>query len=146
MKIKCLHGFFMFEETRVGQVFDFMSYTGFRLVPRESYFTFETLQEAPKYSLNKKPVLGVPAIKTFEGEPWEVFEANGLVYDFTLDLVRKIETVTLQTQIQTAGNRFISPGLILPGSINQNGQRVRDFSGYFSRDTLKWLYTEVSYV
>lgn len=146
MKVKCLHGYFLFEETKIGQVSDFMAYTGFSIVPVQKHFTFEALQEAPVYSLLNKPVLGVPAIKTFQGEPWEVFEANGLVFDFTTNRVRKIEDINLTTQIKAAGNRWVSPGLILPGSINQDGDVVRDFSGFFSRDTLKWVYTEVSYV
>lgn len=146
MRVRCIHGYFIFEETRVGQISDFMSYFGLTLFPKDNYYTFEKLLEAPKYSLIGKPILGVNAIHTFEGEPWEVFEANELIYDFTLDLMRPISSVTQNTVVKLAGNRFYSPGLILPGSLNSEGQRVRDYVAWFSRDRLTWLYSEVSYV
>lgn len=147
MRVKCLHGFFIFEETRVGQVSDFMSLTGLSIVPWRDQFTFEPLAEAPAYSLLGKEIFGVPATATFEGEPWEVFEANGLVYDFVEGLVVPIQSVTQVTAIKLAGNRFISPGLILPGSLTDEG-RVKDYAAWFSRDRspLSWLYSEVGYV
>lgn len=146
MRVRCFHGFFLFEETRVGQVSDYVSLTGLKIVPFGRLFTFEGLAEAKDYSLKGADLLGFTAVKTFEGKPWEVFEANGVVYDFTTGSVRLISSVTQRTKIQLAGNRYVSPGLILPGSIDQDGDRVRDFSGWFSFDRGTWLYSEVSYV
>ncbi len=146
MKVKCLHGFFIFEETKVGQVADFMALSGLTLVPWRDVYTFEDLEEAPDYSLAGKALLGLNATKTFEGEPWEVFEANEFVYNFNTGLIVPIQSVTQITSIQLAGNRFVSNGLILPGSLTEEGDRVRDYSAWFSRDTLRWLYSEVTYV
>lgn len=146
LRAKCLHGFFIFQETKVGQVSDFMSLTGLSLVPWRDAYTFEDLAEAPDFSLAGKALLGVAATKTFEGEPWEVFEANGFAYNFDTGLVVPIQSVTQQVVIQLAGNRFISNGLILPGSLTAEGERVKDYSAWFSRDTLRWLYSEVEYV
>ena len=147
MRVKCRHGFFIFEETRVGQVSDFMSLTGLKLVPWRDEYTFETLADAPEYSLTGKDLLGIPAVATFEGQPWEVFEANGFVYDFVQDLVVPIASIIQTTRVQRAGNRFISPGLILPGSLTDEG-RVKDYAAWFSRDRspLSWIFTEVGYV
>lgn len=146
MKARCLHGFYIFEETKVGQFSDFMSYFGLNLVPKDDYFTFEFLAQAPKYSIKGKPFLGFTAIKTFQGHPWEVFEANGVIYDFDQGTLKPINSVTQKTTVRLAGNRFVSTGLILPGSITDDGQRVKDYAAHFSQDRLKWLYSEVSYV
>lgn len=146
MKLKCLHGFFIFEETKVGQVSDFMSLTGLTLVPWRNAFTFEDIVDAPDYSIVGQDLLGAPATVTYEGEPWEVFEENGLVYNFNTGLMVPIVSVTQTTTLYTSGNRFVSPGLILPGSRVQNTGQIRDYSAFYSRDTQRWLYSEVTYV
>lgn len=150
MKIRCLHGYFIFEETRVSQVSDFMRYTGLEIVPNGPYFTFSDLVDAPEYSFSSRAIeIGLtplPAIKTFAGEPWEVLEANEMVYDFALGLLRPITSVTQVVSIDDGANRFVSPGLILPGSITVEGQRVKDYAAWYSRDTQRFLYSEVSYV
>lgn len=123
-----------------------MSLTGLSLVPWRDAYTFEDLVDAPDFSLAGMDLLGTPATKTFEGEPWEVFEANGFVYDFSTGLIVPIATVAQSTSIQLAGNRYVANGLILPGSVTDDGDRVKDYSAWFSRDTLRWLYSEVSFV
>ena len=123
-----------------------MSRTGLSLVPWRGAYTFEDLEEAPDFSLAGLTLLDIPATKTFEGEPWEVFEANGFVYDFSTGLIVPIATVTQSTTIQLAGNRYVANGLILPGSLTDDGDRVKDYSAWFSRDTLRWLYSEVAFV
>jgi len=143
MKLKCQHGFFIFEETRIGEISDFMSLTGLSVVPWRDRFTFATLAAMPAYTLEGKAFLGFTATKTYEGEPGVLFEQNGVVYDFTKDLVVPISSITQRTKIILAGNRFTSPGLILPGSLTDGG-RVKDYSAWLSRD--RWLYSEVTYV
>lgn len=147
MKISCRHGYFIFEETKVGQISDFISWSGLTIVPLPNgTYTFKALENAPRYSLEGKALLDFIALKTFEGEPWEVFEANGVVYDFGKGVVAPILSVTTVTTIRTAGNRFVSPGLILPGSLTAEGLRVKDYAAFFSRDRLTFLYTDVTYV
>jgi hypothetical protein len=123
-----------------------MSLTGLKLVKWRDAYTFEYLEEAPEFSIAGKAVLGVPSAATFEGEPWEVFEKNGIVYDFGKGIAVPIATITQTVKISLAGNRFISSGLILPGSLTADGKRVKDYSAWFSRDTLRWLYSAVDYV
>lgn len=146
MKVKCLHGYFIFEETQIGQISDFMSVTELELVPIKNYYTFSALELAPDYSLVGKTLLSTVATETFAGYPWEVFEANGFVYNFNTDLILPILTITNVVKIELAGNRFISPGLIVPGSLTADGERVKNYSAYWSRDTFRWLYSEVEYV
>lgn len=146
MRIICRHGYFIFQELRVGQVSDFMSRFGLDIVSKGKDFTFATLESAPNYSLKNKQLMGNIALENFEGEPWEVFEKNKLVYDFDLDLVVPISSITQVIKIDQSGNKFTSAGLIKPGSTTAGGQRVKDYSAWFSRDTLTFLYTEVAYV
>lgn len=148
MRIDCLHGYFKFTETKSGQISDYVSLTGAKLVSKENYFTFDYIKEAPLYSLAAKPYLGVPAIKTFEGYPWEVFEANGLIFDFQLNIVRPILTVVNRVKIQAAGQYYVSNGLILPGSITDDGKRVKGYSAWHSRQrsVSAWHYAEVQFV
>lgn len=150
MKIRCLHGYFIFEETRAAQFSDFMRYSGLSIVPRGAHFTLEDLEEAPYYSIKGKPIaIGstpLPAIADFSGEPWEVMEANEMIYNFSTGLLMPIASVTQIVTIEDGGNRFVVPGLILPGSLTAEGKRVKDYAAHFSRDTQRFLYTEVSYV
>lgn len=146
MKLDCIHGYFIFNETKSGQISDFMSLTGLSLVKKDTYYTFEFLQNAKNYSLVGLPYLGVPATATFEGSIGEVFEENGFVYDFTLGLVRPILSIVQKTKISLAGNRYVSNGLILPGSITDGGDRVKGYSAWYSRERQTWNYTVVEYV
>lgn len=146
MKCRCVHGYFMFHETKSGEVSSFVSMFGLELVARADYYTFSDLAAAPDYSIKGKMFMGtLPSVKTFAGEPWDVFKANGFVYDFSLGIVRPIATTILKTTVKQAGKRFVSPGLIVPGSITEEG-RVQDFSAWFSFERGTWLYSEVTYV
>lgn len=146
MRVRCLHGYFIFQEMRQGQISDFISLTGMKLISIDDFFTFKALENAPDYSIKTKLIIDSPAIVNFAGEPWEVFEANQLVYDFTKDLIVPISSITRIVKIDTGNNHYISSGLILPGSVKEDGKRVKDYAAWFSRDTLTWKYTEVGYV
>lgn len=146
MRLDCKHGFFIFQETKAGQISDYMSLSGATLVEKDNYYTFEALKDAPKYSLTGKPYLGIPAVATFEGNPWEVFEENEFVYDFTTGLVRPLISIVQRVSIAVAGNKFISNGLILPGSFTDAGKRITGYSAWYSRDRLTWNYSAVYYV
>lgn len=146
MRAKCLHGYFKFTETTVGQISDYMNLTGLSLVPKKDYYTFEFLEDAPEYSIAGKMILGFPAVRTFEGAPWEVFEANRLVYNFNLDMLQPILSVAQNVTISRGVNRYVANGLILPGSVTPDGEKVTGYDAWFSRQRNSWLYSEVSFV
>lgn len=146
MKVKCLHGYFIFEETRPGQAAELNSIFGLNLKPKNNYFTFETLVNVPAYTLVGSDFLGVPALETFEGKPWEIMEQNGLIYDFSFDLIKPITAVTAKAKFTNAGFYLISQGLIVPGAITDNGSRVKSYSAWFFKDTMTFRYSEVTYV
>lgn len=147
MKVKCLHGYFLFEPTRVGQITDFANKNNLDLVYLDDgQFTFSRLAQIENYSIQGKELGGYPAIKTYAGKPWDLFEQNGVVYNFVTDQVVPIESVTQITVLKASQNWLISPGLILPGSLLENGERVKSYNAWFSRDRNTWLYEGVSFV
>lgn len=146
MRVRCIHGYFIFDEMRQGQISDFMNLTGLSLVPKDNYYTFEGLEDAPEYSLLGKTYLNLPAVALYEGKPWEVFEANEFVFDFTTGLLVPIVSITRLVEIKQAGNLFVTNGLIQPGSLTVEGKRVKDYAAWFSRDRLTWHYSEVAFV
>ncbi len=145
MKVNCLHGYFIFEETQSGQVSDFMSLFGLSLVRKDNYFIFEDLEDAPDYSIEGEDYLGATATVTYAGTPWEVMRANGLVYNFSTGLVVPLLSITKMVQISSAGNFLIASGLILPGAVTDDGSRVTDYSAFFIKDGLRFKYSEVTY-
>ncbi len=146
MQVNCLHGYFIFQEQRAGEVSDFTSMFGLTLVRKDNYFTFDDISEAPDFSIAGKPYLDTLAIKTFAGKPWEIFEANELIYNYDTGLMVPIESITQLISLDVAGNFYISAGLILPGSVTDDGSRVKDYAAWFSVDNLKFKYSEVSFV
>ncbi len=145
MTIDCLHGYFIFREDRSGEISEFMSlYDGLVLEKKDDYYTFSSLVAAPEYSVAGVTYLGAQTTETYEGKPWEIFEANGLIYNFELDQVQLINEVTQRVSIKTAKNYFITPGLILPGAVTEDGTRVTDYAARYS--FLKFRYSEVTFV
>lgn len=143
MRIKCINGYFIFDETDLGQLSNFMSRYGLTIVRSENYYTFEFLADAPKYSIAGGLYLGAPAIATYEGEPWEIFNQNSLVYDFTLGLVVNINTIVKVIEIDIAKDYYLSNGLILPGSRLKDGTQVKSYSAWYDKKTLQFKYSEV---
>jgi hypothetical protein len=47
MKVRCVHGYFFFEEDRTGQFSDFVNRFGLSILPNGDHFTFEALVGAP---------------------------------------------------------------------------------------------------
>ncbi len=143
MKIRCLHGYFLFDELYPGELSKFMELTQFQIEASENHFTFSSLADAPRYSIVGGEYLGALATKTFEGEPWEVMRENGLVYDFLQDEVVPILTITNAMTLKQTNNYFIANGMILPGSITDDGSRVKDYAAFYSFTKSKYVYSEV---
>jgi hypothetical protein len=145
VKIECRHGYFFFHETKAGEISRFMSYyQGLDIVPIEDRFTFSFLKAAPNYSLKGAKYLGALSSVTIADVPSEVMRANKLVYNFQTGLVVPIAQIITRTQITEAGNYFVSPGLILPGSLTDRGKRVTDYAAWYSFRDGQFEYSEVT--
>lgn len=145
MRIKCIHGYFKFEESEPGDVSAFASRFGLDLVRKDDYFTFEDLEDAPDYAIAGGLYLLAPVISTYEGNPWEIMRENLLVYNFALGLVVPILSVITLAQVRTAGNYFISSGMLMPGSLTDEGKRVTDYAAHFSFRDFQFRYSEITY-
>jgi hypothetical protein len=146
MRIRVDPGSFRIYETSLGEVARFSSVYGFDLVPAGEFFTFKELANAPRYSLEGAQYLGATASKTFEGAPWEIFEANGLVFDFTKGLVRPIGEIDVIFDLKESDGYYLANGLILPGALTDRDLRVKDYSAWYSWGSNQFGYSEVSYV
>jgi hypothetical protein len=146
MLIKCLHGYFIFKESMAGDLSRFMAiFSDLSIVPVEDYFTFEFLAEAPSHVIAGSTYLGAPCLVSVEGKPWDIMRANSLIYDFANDVVIPIAAVLSRLEIAESSNYFVSPGLIMPGSINNQGQRVKEYSAWMNFESQSFKYTEVGY-
>lgn len=145
LHVTCLHGYFQFREDRFGEVAKFNTIYDQDLVAKDDYFTFSMLALAKSYSLLASPYLGVPAIKTYAGEPWEVMKQNLLVYDPFLKRVVPIVSVVATFDATPLYNGYMARGLIQPGSLNKTWMRVKSYRAHFSLSDLVFNYSELSY-
>jgi hypothetical protein len=144
MRISCLHGFFRFYEDYPGECSEFADLYGFDLVFENDYFTFETLSDADDYSIVGKTFCGAIATKNYAGLPWEIMRENSLVYNFNLDQVVPIATITTIAKILFAGSSYSFDGLVMPGSLLSDGSRIKDYSARFSLYLSKYNYSWVN--
>lgn len=146
MKINCTHGYFKFEELKPGEAAFFSKYFGVDLQRHESgYFTFKELLEVPDHSIKGADFMGVEAIKNYAGQPWEVMEQNGLVFDFSQGLLVPVSEITARFSIGQGNYYFFSKGLIQPGSVRADGTRIVGYTAFFLKDSIKFRYSAVTY-
>ncbi len=145
MRVECIHGYFKFQEISSGELSRFSSLFGLDLARSGDHFTFADLVEAPNYSLVGGTFLETPTTATFEGNPWDVMRENGLIYNFSSGLVVPILSIVQPVKVSDAGNFFVSTGMLMPGSVTEDGSRVTDYSAAFQFDRLNFKYSEISY-
>jgi hypothetical protein len=143
LRIDCLHGYFIFSESLSGQMSRFMSLFNFQISRNKDHYTFLNLLDAKKYALIGGVYLDAPITKTYEGEPWEIMRENDLIYDFSRGRLVNINTITTRVSGQRSSNYFLFDGLILPGSIMDDGSRVRDYSAWYNFERSSFRYSEV---
>lgn len=142
VKIKCRHGFFTFHEEKAGEISKFAYLFDLDLVPFRDAYTFESLVDAESYSLAGKLYLNLPAIKTFEGEPWEVLEENKFVYGLSLGALIPIETIIDPITVSKSDYYYLQTGLIQPGCLI-GGKRVINYSAWYGWQAYSIKYTEI---
>lgn len=143
MIIQCVHGYFKFEENEPGEISKFISLFGLSIERSGDHFTFEDLVDAPTHSIAGGTFLGVPTSVTFQGQPWEVMRANDLVYQFNLGLIMPIASVALPVKLSKSGNILVASGMIVPGSIMEDGSQVTDYLAHYSSFAKTFRYSEV---
>ena len=146
MRVLCRHGHFAFYPRREYEVFIFNDLFATTLSRENDYYTFPLLKDAPDYSLIAKPYLGIPALKRFEGTPWEIMKENGFVYSVDLGVLVLKEAITLSVRPTIAGQySIVDSPIIQPGSINAIGQRIMSYDAEFLQENLQLRIIEYSY-
>ncbi len=145
MRVDCFHGFFKFTEQKSGDISDFRSATGFELEFEDGYFTFPDLIAAPNYSIAGNTFLSAACTETIEGKPWDVMRENDLVYDFISGKVVSIDTITQKINVYQSNKYFLSDGMIVAGSLTDEGLRVTDYAAHFTFENDKFKYSEIVY-
>lgn len=145
MRILCRHGHFAFYQGYPGEMAEFMDYWKVELERSGEFYTFPLLAKAPKYSIQGKPYLGLPAKVTFEGEPWEVLRENGFVFSVALKrLVPKEAVVTPLELAQTEFYYLADFPLIQPGA-RLNGRQVLSYDALYNDALIQTKVSELSY-
>ena len=146
MRILCRHGHFAFYPKKASDIARFSNYFSVSLKREQDYYTFAGLYQAPKYSLLGKIYLNLPAIETYEGNPWEVMKENNFVYHLGLGvLVPKLSIVGM-AELPLVGFHFLGGGaLVQPGVRSLTGQQILSYSGEFIEEGYSLRITEFSY-
>lgn len=145
MRITCLHGYFIFRESYSGEIARFNTDFGQDLVAKKDFYTFSLLKNTPEYSFVGTEFLNLIGTVVYEGEPYEVMEQNGFIYDFTVQSLKPLESITTQIDPARLLDGYQSRGLIIPGSVTKSLQRVTGYQCGFDFPTLNFSYSEIFY-
>lgn len=145
MKITCINGYFIFKEDRSGEIARFNSMYAQDLISVYDYYTFKMLAEFPKYSIAGKPLLGVPAIATFEGKPWDILEANKMVYDFSARKVMPILKVMDRVDPKRQYDNWSFDGLIKAGSKDPYWNIISGYNCVLNLEKFQFFYSDLFY-
>lgn len=147
MRVLCRHGHYAFYPKTSEDLGRFTSHFKISLQPYSDFFTFPLLVNAPKFSITAFPFLNLPALTTYEGEPWQVMRENGFIYDITTGLlVPKALVLTLVRPVLSGFYFRIDKPLLQAGSINAVGfQQILSFDAEIDLDFNKLLIRSFSY-
>lgn len=146
MRILCRHGHFALYQSYAGELARFMEFwdIGGDLVPEREFYTFALFKDAPQYSIAGRPYLGLPAVKTFAGEPWEILKANGFVYNIALKSLVPKEAITYPIELKQTGYYYLDDRpFIQPGSLVE-GRRILSYDAAYDDD--EFISAKVSVV
>jgi hypothetical protein len=146
MRVLCRSGHFAFYPRKTSDIARFSNYFDITLEREEDYFTFPLLRDAPKYSISGKPFMGVPAIKTYAGNPWDIMKANSIVYHLGTKLVVPKLSILGIIDLKQVGYYFLAESaLVQPGMRLRTGQQILSYTGEFVEEGYQLRVLEYSY-
>lgn len=146
MRVLCRHGHFAFYPRKSSDIGRFSETYGLDLERQDDFYTFPKLVDAPKYSLTGKPYINLPALSTFEGDPWDVMAENDFVYHIGFETIVPKLTIVSIIELTPVGLYFMFDGtLIQPGSRTLTGQQILSYSGEIFEDKIQLRVLEFSY-
>ncbi len=146
MRVLCRHGHFAFYPRRSTDLARFISIFGVTLEREEDFYTFPELAGAPHYSIVGADFLGLPAVATFEGKPWEVMRENGFVYHLAGSALLPKASVMVSVNLTQNGYYFLAQTpLIQPGSRNPTSPQILSYDGEFLQDSFRLKVSNYAY-
>lgn len=146
MKVLCRHGHFAFYPEKASDIAKFSTFFDVTLKRERDYYTFEGLFGADTYSILGKPFLNLPAITTYQGEPWEVMRENNYVYHLQTGLIVPKLAIISVIDIPYVGSYFRAGGsLIQPGSRTLLGRQILSYAGVFVEEGYSLRVLEFDY-
>lgn len=147
MRILCRHGHFAFYPRGVSDIARFVNRYGVSLQRVQDFYTFESIAEAPDYSITGKTYVNLPATETYEGNPWDVMRENGFVYDLSTSLLVPVDAISILINPARTGLYFTSQTpLIQPGSRNIAGDTIMTYDAEFDFSAFMLRVREFQYV
>jgi hypothetical protein len=146
MRLICRHGHYAFFPRTASDISRFSNFYGQELVREGEFYTFPFLKGIQDFSIAALPIKNLPALKTFEGKPWEVMKENGLVYSLSLKVLVPKASITFLVNPPQTGFYFTSQTpLIQAGSRNALGLQLLSFDAEYQFDINKLRVREFSY-
>lgn len=94
MRVKCLHGFYIFTPETVTDRAFFGAETGHKLVKSVYGWTFTGLAALLTFALKGQPYGGQTATVNYCGYPWDIMQANGWVYDIQKGALLRLSEIS----------------------------------------------------
>lgn len=141
MKLIVRHGHYAFypRYSKSVSVFNGVFRQELKLDPK-GFYTFPRLLNLPDYALEAKPYGNLPAIKTYEGEPWEIMREQGWVYNLTTEALAPITSISYSVKIEPATYAFIAFDVVpQAGGVNPTGLKLIDYEGELDLDAQNTL-------
>lgn len=146
MRVLCRSGHYSFYPRNERDISRFCSFYKVELEKENDYYTFKFLKGIKDYSIRGGLYSNAPAIKTVEGKPWEVMDANGLVYSIFLKRIVNKATITIVSNLKLANFYYISDsGLLQSGALTSQGKKIKSFDAEYYFDIHKLRIREVEY-
>lgn len=147
MRIICRHGHFAFYPKDAHDIASFADLFTEELVRVGDFYTFSFLKDAPDFSIQGKPFLGLPAVKTFEGAPWEVMRENGFVYNVAAKAIVPKASIVLLSSLELSRDFWTTENpLVQPGSRMPSGEQILSYDAEYIRQASQLRVFEVQYV
>lgn len=147
MRVLCRHGHFAFYPRNETEVGSFVDYYKEPLVRVGDFYTFPALQNIPDFSIKLLPVGNLPAVKNFEGRPWDVMRENGFVYSLALKLLVPKAAIPIVVDPKISNYYWLGQTpLLQPGSRNLLGQQILSYDAEYIDSIFQLRILEMSFV
>ncbi len=145
MKLTCIHGYFIAREDVPGEIARFNSLFSQDFVSKDDYYTFELLADAPDFSIVGLAYLNLVGLVNYAAKPFEVMEQNGFIYDFSNKVLKPIEAIAIQITPIRLNEAYSTRGLIQPGSLTKDWERVKGYNCDINMTNLTFIYSGIIY-